>query len=122
MDFVENLPDNCPPKDAAETGYNPLFRLVASKPARRRDFASQAAQGRKRPNGVDECRWASCSFFTSKEAAMRRLPKPRARFNFIACLSIPNGAGKSKKSKKHVDFWFYVNVNPTQYVTGYESL
>ena len=120
--FLESLPPNCPPADAADVAYNSVCRFLLSNPPSDSDFASYAAQGRPPPDGVDACRWASVSFFLTKGTGMKRLPKVRERFKFVTCLRIPKGAGLSKEKRGHVDFWFFKTFDPLSAVLETESI
>lgn len=120
--FWESLPPNCPPADAADVAYSSVYRFLPSNPPSGNDFASHAAQGSPPPGGVDACRWASCSFFLTKGAAMKRLPKIRKRFKFVTRLRIPKGAGLSKEARGHIDFWFFKTFDPLSAVIETESI
>jgi len=120
--FDEHLPAQCPPAAAGEQGYDLAFRLLSSEPPSKAHFASQAAEGRLCPNGVDPCRWASCSFFTDKPLSLLKLPHIRKRFGFLATLKIPPARGRSVLTGSHIDYWRYAGVDPTEFVLEVEAV
>lgn len=110
--FKEQLPPSCPPQSAVLKGYEAVWRFVSANPPTDQDFMSYASQ-KPAPPGVDPCQWASCSVFTKKEAAFQKLPKPRARFSYIACIKITAKCGFTVERKSHVDFWRFSGFKPT---------
>ncbi|RWJ96997.1 hypothetical protein [Mesorhizobium sp.] len=115
MGYWEDLPQQCPPATAADVAINEAYRLVGANPPEKEHFASYAKRGRPVPPTVDPCSWASCSFFTSIEH-IRNMPSlPKIRDNgssFVAKLSVPVGAGMSRKKGKHIDFWMFDTFDP----------
>ncbi len=122
MEFRESLPANCPPPDAVDVAYDGIYRFVSSNPPDDSEFASHAAQGRSPPESVDPCRWASCSFFSKKESGIKRLPKVRVRFRFVARLNFPEGSGLSKEKAGHIEFWFFKAFDPCSAIVGTEAI
>lgn len=116
--FAETLPNECPPIDAIDQALKPAFRIVDGSTVNGEHFKSHAAKGMSPPTNLDACRWASCSLFLEKEAAiaMTKLPRKRMAAPHIAELSISAGSGCSKvnSSTKHVDFWMYAGFDPTK--------
>lgn len=115
MNFRENLPEQCPPDDAADVSYSSLWRLVSAQEVCAGDFDSHAKLGKVPPNrSVDLCRWASCSFFTNKAGVQNlvALPKMRAKYSWAAEVAVPVGAGVSKLHNSHVDLWLWSSFDP----------
>lgn len=124
MEFREPLPAQCPPANAVDAEIELAYRVVWADPPTERCFASQAAKGLPPSPGADPCRHRSCSLFIDLAAATNiayRLPKPRESGPLIATLSIPEGAGRHCRKRKHVDWWIYKSFDPAQAVTGVEN-
>ena len=66
------------------------------------------ALGKKIPNGVDECVWASCSL-TRQPRELKKLRK--LKHTHAAQLQIPSGAGLHKGANAHVDFWRFAGFD-----------
>jgi hypothetical protein len=111
MAFFEELPDQCPPATAADQAYGPAYRIMPDASPKIEHFWSHKLRGLNKPNGVDDCRFCSCSLFTDPMAAraVARLPKMRPHSTHIASVNIPTGAGVSMfgANSNHVDFWMY---------------
>lgn len=86
------------------------------------DFKSHAAQGKPVPPGVDPCRWASCSLFTVKDAAIKLLPQIRGKYSFVATLKLATGCGYMKEGNGHIDFWMFEFFHPVAVVVLVEKL
>jgi len=112
--YFEKLPEGeCPPLDAVDVDLGRVWRLVPSLPVLDEHFASHAALG-KHNYSSDPCRWASCSLFTTEQAALSITKLPKHKQKTVVALYVPKGAGKSKTVKKHVDFWRYSSFKPLQ--------
>jgi hypothetical protein len=113
MNFLEALPDLCPPRDAADAAYPAAFRFV--KIDNKDDlcdehFLSHAALGQSKPLQVDGCSWASCSLFESRTCAdyVRVSKIPKFKNKRIAKLNVPFGTGLSMRSSGgHINLWAY---------------
>lgn len=124
MAFWEHLPEQCPPEEAVEQQIDLAFRVVFSNPVKLEHFKSHAALGRPKPPKVDNCRYSSCSLFTSKEAAksIARLPRMRAKHPFVAHVTLPQGAGVWVAQRDHIDFWLYAEFDPLTSVSLVEPV
>jgi hypothetical protein len=115
MGYWENLPQQCPPAEAQDVAIEVAYRVVYADPPQKDDFASHAKLGKKAPESVDPCAWASCSMCTRIDR-MRNfagLPKVRGKGpTFVAKLSIPAGSGMSLKKGYHIDFWMFDTFDP----------
>ena len=103
IEFMEKLPPQCPPADAEDRELDSIYRYVASKEVDLDAFKSHAALGKPCPIGVEPCRWASCSLKPHTNV-LTKLPALKD-LKWAAKLKIPKGAGRSKMTKNHVDFW-----------------
>lgn len=103
-EFMEDLPGCCPPDEALLQGYDEAWRFVTTDPPTQGDFQSLAAV-KPPPPTVDPCRWASCSLFSTKAAALQKLPKMRVRFKFLAKIRITEKCGFTDLKNFHIDFW-----------------
>jgi hypothetical protein len=113
LKFKENLPKDCPPKGADCRAYDGIWRYVKAETVTDKDFASYYALGKKRPEVVSECRWASSSMFLTENAAYVLLPKLRGRYKFIAKVNVTVKCGVSILTKSHIDFWRYDTFKPS---------
>lgn len=119
MDFAESLPDACPPSDAQDVELNDVFRLAPEETPCLDHFRSHAALGKNPPKYLnDHCRWASCSLTTDPQT-LRKLSKLKHRY--AVKMSIPEGAGLSKRDKIHIDFWRSSAFDPLAAIVGLEE-
>lgn len=110
--YAESLPKECPPEDASTEAMERVFRLTKSETLSETDFYSHAHQGKIKPeeHKATDCQWASCSFFTSSEAALA-IKGLRRRHPWVTELSIPAEAGKHKLRGEHIDFWRFADFD-----------
>ena len=89
MNWIEELPEQCPPKEAFATKDQTIFRLARSRDFDENDFHSQRSL---RPNaifnGVSECIARSLSVFNTAEACYNKLKLPYMRKKFVCVLKI----------------------------------
>jgi hypothetical protein len=91
-----------------------VFRLIPTAKPVADDFASSAALKTPKPYSVNDCRWASCSMFTTLKALKKKqstFPKLR-KLTFFVEMAIPSGAGKHISDREHVDFWMFADFDP----------
>lgn len=127
MQFLEDLPDQCPPAEAVDSSFSMVYRIVYNNPVSVDDFLSRAAKGQPTPGGVSDCRNASCSLFSHliKMRAQAKLPKFRGNGTpRIAYLNIQQGAGLAVENPKtqHIDFWGFKSFDPTSAVIKVEDV
>lgn len=110
--YAETLPGECPPEDAVSEPLERVYRLTKSEDLSETDFHSHAQLGRVKTAQykVTDCQWASCSLFTTPDAALA-IKGLRRRHPWITELSIPAAAGKHKLRGEHVDFWRYADFD-----------
>lgn len=117
LKYFETLPEDCPPRAATDQEHKEAWRFVKAQSLDEIEmncFLSQNAKGEIRP-GVDPCGLASCSLFESTKCegflSARKFPKLRGLSSVR--LSIPKGAGVSKKdSRGHIHFWMFADFDP----------
>ena len=124
VQFMEKLPDSCPPPGAGPFAYENVYRFVNSNPATDEDFASHQARekktGKKRPRSVPPCLWATTSLWLNRDSAYEALPKLRGQFKLLASVKITKQCGVSILKRSHISFWRYATFKPS--VNDYESL
>jgi len=124
--FKEELPDQCPPAEAIDHAYPESWRMIRGATALPDHFLSHAAQGMPCPTIGLECRFSSCSLFLDKDSAlsaMKKLPRLRKKFDHLALLQIPSGAGMSAVGQNgHIDFWWFRSFDPVGAVISIEEL
>jgi hypothetical protein len=113
LEFIEKLPPFCPPSVAKDCISDFVFRAIKGTTPTMADFRSHKALGKHQPIDIDDCRWASCSFFLS-EASIRRLKKFRNLK--VAKLKIPSQVGLSVQRNDHIDFWIFKGVDLSKFV------
>lgn len=113
MTFKEELPDQCPPADAADTQMDKVCRFLFFPNGDPRNFQSHRQLG-KNTGSATECRARSVSFFTHDAVPSVVDARKTAFFKDkpICLLDIPSGSGLSLQTKGHIDFWMYNGYTP----------
>jgi len=120
-EFVEKLPDQCPPADASDCEWKNVYRLLEKENPDKEAFKSHAALGKTPPANMDLCRWASCSLVLDPKK-IKKLPNFK-NHRWAAKINVPVGAGRSKKSGiNHVDFWCGKEFDIASFITEIVSL
>ena len=109
MNWFEQLPEQCPPKDATPS-QGAFYRIVSGIPTGTEDYFSQR---HLQPNkifvgeGIDECIVRSISLFNNRNAAARRLllPKFRNQKNAVIHLESKDGVIKKTFGPSHYSWW-----------------
>jgi hypothetical protein len=114
--FMEELPDSCPPADAAPIDCEVVYRYVNSNPVTDQDFESHKALekrgGRGRPRSVPPCIWAATSLFVTRDSAYEVLPKVRQNYKLLASVKITQQCGVGVLKRQHISFWRYATFEP----------
>jgi len=119
----EDLPENCPPAEAAPLNNLKLMRLVGPHDVVESDFASHAALGYTCHMEDKECEWASCSMFLPSLAPhqlrdLRKFKRLKSKTS-IVYVQVHSSAGVAViKPTRHVDMWFYDSFSPTQAIVA----
>ena len=114
-DWYEELPEDCPPRDAGAPVSEPHFRVVRTIPPTDCDFVSQRALYPERPFSVPECQARAVSLFLVRKSASGVLKLPRFKGGAIVPLTLPRTAGVTKKTggkPGHVSWWRRANFDP----------
>lgn len=113
--WVESLPDGCPPPDAVPPQDGTYFRLVASVPPTEADFRSYRALFPSRKNPNDECVLRSCSVFTSYAACQEATNNRTQRGKRVMALALPGESGLIKQTGRnptHFSWWRSAGFDP----------
>ena len=111
IEWFENLPEQCPPKDAVNPEGMTVYRFSFAGIPDEADFISQRMLNPERVfNGVDECTARSLSVFDNIEACQNRLklPRNRKRFSSILKVNLEGGDGlimKTFRNQNHYSWW-----------------
>lgn len=126
MPYLEQLPQQCPPESAAAGSLDKAFRLLPDGAPKIEHFYSHQKLGRKLPDGLDSCRFSSCSLFSceSKARAVAALPKRRASFTHVASVKVDvhTGVYMINEKTKHIDLWPYSTFDVAAAVVGVKPL
>ena len=122
MNWIEELPEKCPPEDAFEPNGMQVYRLATSENTEEIDFQSQRALN---PNktfiGIDECIARSLSVYNEigKCWNMIKLPFYKNRWKAVLGIELNNSDGLVKKTFKdpnHYSWWRTTNFELTKVV------
>lgn len=121
MEWFEQLPDMCPPKDAEYPFNRTFYRITKSAPPVNSDFFSQRMVFPQKSFNASECIAKAVSLFNNKEEAIRLAKMPTFKGgNTIAEVKLKNNDGVIKKTGKndsHYSWWrsknfdFTTNIN-----------
>jgi hypothetical protein len=123
-EFLEQLPDGCPPTDALPPEPCDVIRLAKGSTPTHADFASHAARGLPL-RGPMTCSYASCSLFyhdagAEQLNAMRRLPRFK-NFKYAYIVRVDQGSGVGiAGGGKHLDLWMFKAFDPVAAVKSVE--
>lgn len=107
-DFVEPLPEGCPPEDAQEiSGPRIVFRLVRHSPPTKEDFKSQRAGNPNVQFNTSECLARGLSVRLKRTDLENLLKLPKFRGSLIGRVTLLNGAGYIKQTgqRSHYTWW-----------------
>ena len=110
MEWVETLPDMCPPEDAYLPSGEHYYRISQGNPVDDSDFFSQRKMSPGQVftgNGVDECVTRAVSVFRNIECAKKKLKLPKFKGGCIAEIVLNSKDGVVKKTFKdsHYSWW-----------------
>ncbi|WP_213547177.1 hypothetical protein [Vannielia litorea] len=114
MTYQEDLPDQCPPDDAADRQLKSVCRFFQFPDGDPKNFFSHHKLGKPTGN-AGECRAKSVSLFKAGAVPDVLAAKRTAFFKKfkISLLEIPPGAGPSKEvGTGHIDWWPYADFDP----------
>ncbi len=107
-DWFEQLPEQCPPKDAFIPKGETFYRLVNGQPATSEDFISQRAEFPwKDFLNIDKCIIRAVSIFKVKEDCEKMLKFPRHKTKSVYTLELAESDGVVKQTFKpsHHSWW-----------------
>lgn len=125
FDFLEPLPDSCPPSDVTLPTEKTLWRLIKAPVVFPSDFESQRARlpNHKYP---DECLARSISLMTTIGACRSAMKSPyMARMKFSHAIPVPYDAETGvwhQDGATHVNWWPYKSVDPLSIAGKVEDL
>ena len=125
FDFLETLPESCPPAKVNAPSEPTLWRLLRTDNHTASDFDSQRKRSttHKYP---DECSARSVSLMTSLAACRAAAKSPRmVKMKFTHAVEVPfnNTYGVWHKDQPtHVNWWPYKSVDPTAIAGKVEAL
>lgn len=103
--WAEDLPDGCPPPDAAQPNNENYFRLVDNLPPTDLDFRSTRQEFPNRQLN-DECLARSISLTRSQDSCEQLKRFPYLKRKMIIQFSLPPTSGVVKKTGRNVkDHW-----------------
>ena len=117
LEWVEDLPLDCPPKEAHSPENQAFFRLVSGDPPREEDFFSLRKLYPKREFQADECRVRALSLWDSFQACLNIQKTPRHRNEKMVRLILPPHSGVILKTgqKHHVSWWQTKGFDPIEH-------
>jgi hypothetical protein len=125
FEFLEPLPDSCPPIDIVVPTQKVLWRLIKSEAPGASDFDSQRKRLPTRPY-PNECTARSVSLVTSLAACRAAVKSPRmVRMKFSHAVQVPCDPALGvwdKDGQTHVNWWPFHSVNPLSVVADVEKL
>ena len=124
--FLETLPaTECPPSNTLIKEEFSGYRLVASQQPAISDFYSKAALNEPSRPDEDECRWASCSLFPTRndvDLKLKAIKSLKRRYKFAVKLDVPVNSGHAYFTTGHIDFWMFKTFDPIAAVVATEAL
>ena len=107
-EWFEELPEQCPPKDAFSPNGQTFYRLVNGQAVTSDDFTSQQAEFPwKEFLGVDKCILRAVSIFLNKADCEKMLKFPRHKHKNVYALTLIETDGVVKQTFKpsHHSWW-----------------
>jgi len=114
IEWFENLPEQCPPKDAFVPNGITVYRFAFSEESSENDFISQRMLfPNKEFVGVDECTARSLSVLNDLDACKNKLklPRNRKRFKSILEVNLRDGDGLIKQTFKDINHYSWWRSN-----------
>ncbi|WP_147466527.1 hypothetical protein [Pseudomonas syringae] len=125
FDFLEPLPESCPPEKTIAPAEATLWRLLRTSAYAAEDFDSQRKRLSKHKY-PDECLARSVSLMTTLAACRAAVKSPRmVKMKFTHAVEVPCRPDYGvwhKDQPNHVNWWPYLTVNPTGIAGKVEDL
>lgn len=115
MEWVEELPKNCPPEEAASPNRKKFYRLCKNRPPKNTDFLSQRTENPTRTfAGISECILRSVSIWESKQKCLEQKKFPTQKDKLLAEfeLKVDDGLILSTFKDSHYSWWRSKSFNP----------
>ncbi|MEP2770597.1 MAG: hypothetical protein ABJH05_00525 [Fulvivirga sp.] len=115
MDWIEELPNNCPPSDAKPPDGQTFYRLCQNNPPEGSDFVSLKIENPSRTfAGVSECQLRAVSIWSDvdKCASLKKFKTLRDRVIGSITLSNEDGLIKQTNGPHHYSWWRSTHFNP----------
>lgn len=112
LEWFEELPEQCPPKDAFNPNGQTFYRLVKEYPVTSDDFISQQAEFPwKVFLNTDKCIIRAVSIFSEKEDCelIRKLPRHKSKSVYALTLDEKDGVVKQTFKPSHHSWWRTTN-------------
>jgi hypothetical protein len=103
-EWSEELPPNCPPKEAEPPNDRRFYRLVDSFPPSSSDFVSNRTLFPNSRFNVDECVARALSIFETEAACTRIRKLPLHKHQVLVVLSLPDASGLILRTAKHTHY------------------
>lgn len=113
----EDLPAECPPKDAKEVDNFVVYRAVVNIPVKRDDFRSLRIMFPTRTfKPALDCVSHALSCFDTPEKAAKVFDMPKHAEKYVVKIVLNRKCGRIKKTfqKGHYSWWMYYACDPTQ--------
>lgn len=122
LEFLEALPESCPPTSVNAPNEPVLWRLIKSGSPSAADFHSQRERLPTR-HYDDECLARSVSLVTSLAVCRAVVKSPRMKFSHAVPITYDPSYGIwHKDSETHVNWWPYVTTDPVSLIGEVEVL
>ena len=108
MNWFEDLPENCPPKDAVAPNGENFYRLAKKNPPESEDFFSQRKEFPETIfNEIPECIAKSVSTWKTPDKCLEQKKYPRHKNKVITELTLfeKDGVIKQTFKKNHYSWW-----------------
>ena len=117
LDWVENLPKNCPPEDVLNPDNQVFFRLTDDFPPSESDFYTVRKLDPDRIVRVSDCQALSLSLYDSVDGCkLARSTFRKLADKLIVQITLPSEGGRVKKtdglSEGHYSWWLLKTFDP----------
>jgi hypothetical protein len=106
-EWVEKLPDICPPQNAMPPKGD-FFRVVTTFPPKEVDFNSTRQDNPLKIFAIDECLVRSCSIFSDYSEGKKLLKLPRHRNKIVIRITLTADSGlilRTFERPNHYSWW-----------------
>ena len=108
MEWIENLPERCPPTEAVEPSGQTFYRLGNNNPPQEKDFLSWQASNIGKQSKFGECIAKSLSLWSNADSCLkiRKLPLHKEE-KYLIRITLDRGDGLIENTFKanHYSWW-----------------